>query len=204
MNISTNRDVHFFVVCLDKKSDEALQFVNQLQKIKKYRNAPTVLLSSKLEYLIPAFTHFKFCNYILLPFDKETRMTFTEYLKFYFSLYQKLNQHNSISVNTVRSYHHIPLNKIFFVEAVQHKCIIHTTDDNIQVSMPLYKLKQISPLNLLKQTHRSYLVNIDNIMKIDKTREPWTISFHDCPHHALISRNYKKDILECLKIHLRP
>ena len=69
--------------------------------------------------------------------------------------------------------------------------------------MPLYKLKQTAPLDFLKQTHRSYLVNIDNISKIDKTRDPWTISFQGYPNNALISRTYKKDVLEYLEMRMR-
>ena len=203
MEIFTNCNIHFFIVSLDKKSCDSLQFVHELQKIKKYRTTPTILLSSNLEYLIPAFTHFKFCNYILLPFDKDTCNAFTEYLNMYFSLYQKLGQQFRVGLDMVHSYRNIPLHKIFFVEAVQHKCIIHTAEDKITISMPLYKLKQTAPLDFLKQTHRSYLVNIDNISKIDKTRDPWTISFQGYPNNALISRTYKKDVLEYLEMRMR-
>lgn len=203
-NISSTHDIHLIVVCIDSNPREATNFIFNIQNNGNFQFVPIIIVSTKIEHLVTAFLHFKFCEYILLPFDKETCSTFSEYIKFFFSVYEKLEYNkNMLHLDTSRCYHNIPLEKILFVEAVQHKCIIHTSEDSIPVNLPLYKLKKCFPLNLLKQTHRSYLVNLDNIIKIDKTREPWTIHFRNCSLHALISRTYKKDVLNCLPIKLK-
>lgn len=48
------------------------------------------------------------------------------------------------------------------------------------------------------QTHRSFIVNLNNISYLDKRKNPWEISFGYTEQKAYVGRNYKKAVLEAL------
>lgn len=71
-----------------------------------------------------------------------------------------LVQHNGIV-------HALPLPKICYLESRGHQLIIHTTEENVTCYEQLEKLKQRLPGSFF-QCHKSYLVNMDCIRRIEK------------------------------------
>lgn len=106
-------------------------------------------------------------------------------------------------IRTAKKYYDIPYDAILFIECECKKSVIHTRQGKITVPMPLYRIKQDLPSDIFIQTHRSFIVHIENILSIDKTGESWEIAFAGIAEKALISRTYRKDFLHCMEEFLR-
>ena len=101
-------------------------------------------------------------------------------------------------IQTPKGIHNIPLNHILFIECSQKRSFIHTNNEIFTVHIPLYRIKEILPSQLFSQTHRSFLVNLNQISHIDKQTDPWTISFFHSEKRAYISRNSRQAILKAV------
>lgn len=101
-------------------------------------------------------------------------------------------------ISTAKGIYNIPYKDILFVESGQKKSIIHLTNNTICLPLPLYRIREILPESFFIQTHRSFIVNLKKISYIDKTKDPWVISFFGSKKTAFISRSFKKDVMQVI------
>lgn len=101
-------------------------------------------------------------------------------------------------INTAKGIYNIPHKDILFVESGQKKSIIHLTNHTICLPVPLYRIREVLPAPYFVQTHRSYICNLRRISFIDKTKDPWVISFFGSNKTAFISRSFKKDVIQAI------
>lgn len=80
-------------------------------------------------------------------------------------------------ISTQKAIYKIPYQDILFIESEQKKSVIHLLKKTICVSVPLYRILEVLPKETFVQTHRSFIVNLKNASSIDKSQNPWTISF---------------------------
>lgn len=106
-------------------------------------------------------------------------------------------------IRTAKKYYDISYEDILFIECECKKSVIHTKQGKVTVPVPLYRIKQELPTDIFVQTHRSFIVQLENMVSIDKTREPWEISFADSAERAVVSRSYRKEFLCTLEAFLR-
>ena len=107
--------------------------------------------------------------------------------------------HNKKSQTSHLHIYNIPLHDILFIETRQKKTLIHLKQETLTLSTPLYRLKETLPADLFLQTHRSYLVNLENISHINKQKDSWVVFFFDSDKHAFISRNFRHQLLATIK-----
>lgn len=101
-------------------------------------------------------------------------------------------------INTAKGIYNIPHSDILFVESGQKKSIFHLTKNTISLPVPLYRIGEALLEPYFIQTHRSFIVNIRNVSFIDKTKDPWVISFFDSNKTAFVSRSFKKDVMQAI------
>lgn len=65
--------------------------------------------------------------------------------------------------------HAIPLRKIYYLESRGHQVSVHTLEERILCYDRLESMKERLPENFL-QCHKSYLVNLDNVRRIERNR----------------------------------
>ncbi len=100
----------------------------------------------------------------------------------------------SLRVRSDRQYRNISYDSISYIESMSDYVIIRTNDNqSIITRETISRIEQNLPPPFLR-IHRSYIVNINNIVSF--TREQITILDKELP----ISRTYKKEVLEVLKI----
>ena len=89
---------------------------------------------------------------------------------------------------------------IIFIEYLSRRCVIHTTKGVLTTRE--YTLNKISTLiscENIVQTHKSFLVNCTYIQKIEKEYyKLWKIHFDSIDDTALLSLNYKNNLMELL------
>lgn len=85
---------------------------------------------------------------------------------------------------------HINHSDIIFIEAENHKSIIHTRDATMEARKTLDEIEAMLGMDFLR-VHRSFIVNLTKIKKIKEARDrSYEIEFWDDPKTALMSRYY--------------
>ncbi len=101
-------------------------------------------------------------------------------------------------INTAKGIYNIPYEDILFVESGQKKSIFHLTRKNLYLPIPLYRIREALPEPRFIQTHRSFIINLKNVAYIDKTKDPWVISFFNSEQKAFVSRSFKKNVMQTI------
>lgn len=102
-------------------------------------------------------------------------------------------------ISTKKAIYKIPYEEILFIESEHKKSIIHLSENIICVPIPLYRILEALPEETFVQTHRSFIVNLENAASIDKSRNPWTISFFGTEQLAFVGRSFKKNVQQIVR-----
>lgn len=178
----------------------AKHFISTIRKVLIYKHTPIVLLSSQLAHAFQIFPQWHCCEFFYYPLNPERQEALQHLLLYY---YEQCSHNPEISqdvfqLHTSHKIHSIPYEEILFIEIVLKKTIFHTKTEELVCNLPLYKIKKELHSDHIIQTHRSFIVNLNNVLYLDKTKNPWEVSFAYTNKKAYISRNYKKQILEIL------
>jgi len=170
--------------------------IYNLRSNEHHQHTPIILFSTKIEYLITAFVHWRSCECFLLPFDNEKKEALNSLLHYYEGMYEKMHftSQKFCQINTPKGIYNLPYSDILYVESTMKKSIIHLKKDAIHVPYPLYQVRRMIPDKNFVQTHRSFIVNLDNISYVDKSKEPWGIFFFESDKEAFVSRSHKKTL----------
>lgn len=82
----------------------------------------------------------------------------------------------------------IPLDEILFIERADRKSVIHTRNQKIETNEPLTSLENSLDSRFML-SHRSYLINLDHLTKIESVDQNYIASFGDYPSTAKISKH---------------
>ncbi len=86
----------------------------------------------------------------------------------------------------------IPIDTITWIEGIRDYIRIHTDEGSVQTLMNLKTVEEMLPRGHFARVHRSYIVNVDKVKKIERTR----IVFGDVV--IPISDTYKEPFLKLL------
>lgn len=114
------------------------------------------------------------------------------------SSHDRSQQPSHCHIATSKGIYKLPLKEILFIESHQKKSILHTKNGMLPLPIPLYRIKTALPAPSFLQTHRSFLVNLQNISYIDKQNDPWTIHFFATEKNAFISRSFRHQVMDAL------
>ena len=191
-------DIDFFVLSIYNNFEEVMKFTSELHKIRKYSFSPLTFVASKIDYIIWACRDSNCFDFVIKPLNdnsfQKTSMLISLIL---------IPKHNGIvsgrrflSFKKTDIMVRVPLDEIIFIEARERKSMIYTYVDEFSVTEPLKNILQSAKDTPLIQSHRSYIVNVENIRKIDKTTEPWTIFFFGSQRKSYAGKSYRTAIAE--------
>ena len=127
--------------------------------IKENKSIQIIFYSTSYEYAAESYD-VSALYYLVKPAQKEK--AFEVFDKF-FSAYMSLK---TITVKVGRAEENVYVSDIISVESNNHKCIIHTKDEDLEVSMPLSKLEEmLEPYDFIKPL-RYALVSLKEITTI--------------------------------------
>lgn len=129
-----------------------------------------------------------------MPASEEMLLPNAESLREFLQPPEREEEH--CRIRTAKQYYDIPYEDILFIESECKKSVIYTKRGRVALPVPLYRIKQELPGNIFLQTHRSFIVHIENILSIEKTGEAWEISFAGTAKRVPISRTYRKEFLQ--------
>ncbi|MFI3175188.1 MAG: LytTR family DNA-binding domain-containing protein [Bacillota bacterium] len=187
-----NHKIDIFFFYYDAPTENIKKILIHLHRLPIYTLQPCNIVSDKTKY--PAFDLSDFiCTnfYHLTNWNANFHLLINFIEESHQSTYQlKGLTSGFFQAKSGRQLVNIPLKDILFIESVSKKSILHTLDGTFTVSMPLYKIQDTLPENVFVRTHRSFVVNLHKIFKVDHDSQKIIFcNYHSC---ALISRNYRK------------
>ncbi len=194
------KEIHCILLVPDVAFSEAKRFLTMLRRLPQHQYTPVIVLSGEYAHLLQLYPKWNRCEFFLLPFHKEREAAFLQLLHFYQNISTRLSKsvRKNLQLHTPQGVAIVPYDDILFIEIVLKKTILHTKDRTLAVALPLYKVRNAIECETMVQTHRSFIVNLHNISFLDKSKNPWELSFFQSAEHAYVSRHYKQDFLHAI------
>ncbi len=198
--IAQQKMIDLFYVDINLKNESGLKFALEIRKIERYRLNWIIFVTIYKEYMLSAFKKVHCYDYILKPYNKENIQGITKLLL-------SDSREPAAATEIREKFIIVPIknievkifvNEIIFVEVFIRTSIIHTVKGSFTIDyLSLKKLNSMIDDKNILQSHRSYLVNIKYINKIEKTnnKTSYKIYFYNTDKTALLGNNYKKCIM---------
>lgn len=191
ININENK---IYIIDIDTNNINGIDLAKEIRKndwesqiifITNYHINITMIIQSRL---IPLDLIYKFED----DFEKRLANDIKQIIKIQHKKEQLIfkNQNSIIT---------IPLKDILYItkDSLSRKCLITTNNKTYIVNKNLTDIKSKLNNNFI-QTHRACIINIEKVQKVDKKNN--SITFENNHTIDLISRNYKKELINKLKL----
>lgn len=190
--------IDLFLIDINLSDGSGIDFVKSIRKKEEYEMTGVVFISSQVIHIIDAFKNTHCYDFLVKPYNiDEVKKVINIFMKGV--LPSKNNYGNFIIVQldngiSMKVYE----NEIIFAEYFKRKCIIHTIKEKIESkSLTLSKIISMSSEGNLIQSHKSYIVNIRYITKVEKIYSKlWDIEFSNIKEKAQLSNSYKDEVLK--------
>jgi len=135
------------------------------------------------EYAVEAF-NLAATDYIVKPIERNRLLQALEKARTTIRLQSMLKQepisNPKLAIKSNHTFLYIPIEEILYIEKEGRKCIVHTGSERIETMESLQELEKRLPEALFYKTHRSYLVNLSKVIRIEAFGETYQAKF-DCP-----------------------
>ena len=197
LKIVNMNTIHLFYIdiCLGEGSGINLAF--EIRKSSKYKLVWIVFITTHVSYIIEAFKKIHCYDYIIKPYDKENIKDITLTLL-------ESQTINSVNESIEKKYVtfeidgiwlEIAMDEIVFAEVFARTCYVHTKNQIYKIDYtPLKKIIELLQDGNFIQCHRSYVVNIDYIKKIEKNGTMWEVMFYGYEGFVTVGKNHKKEM----------
>ena len=133
-------------------------------------NMKIVFITAYREYGAEAF-ELKAFDYLLKPYSEERiKTTLSNLIKESNKQptpKEDMSKVNKLVVNEDDKFIFLGFDNIYYIEASDKECLIHTKDKTYTSKLKLSKLEELLPNKKFFKTHRSYLVNLDKISELE-------------------------------------
>ncbi len=181
---------HVDVVLLDIDLRSMMSGLDLAKKIREVNKSVSIIfITAHIEYVLMAFK-VKTFDYLVKPISQNK----LEECILRLSQFTCSDSVNFVKVKSGPSTHLIKKNDIIYIEKVNSKSFIYTTNEIIETYSTLDELERILPGNFIR-SHKSYIINIGKVTKIDAiTNEVIFNNSFKC----YVGRKYKKMLMDYL------
>ncbi|WP_367613762.1 LytR/AlgR family response regulator transcription factor [Heyndrickxia ginsengihumi] len=131
-------------------------------------------------------------DYVIKPIERTRLFLALEKARKGFEVAKQsvMKSHNANQKIAVKSYNtllYLVVDEILFIEKKARKTVIHTTDHCYETTETLQEIEETLPSYFYK-THRSFIVNLKKITRIEASGETYLAYFAKCSKVAYISK----------------
>lgn len=172
--------------------DISMPGINGIEAVKVCReihpDLEVVFTTGYDEYAVEAF-NISAADYIMKPIEQARLFKALEKARKSLLLqYVERRRYSSkLAVKSYNTYLYLQIDDILYIEKERRKTILHTVRERFETSEALQELEEKLPAFFFK-THRSYLVNLKKINKIESYGETYLAYFPDSNKTAHISK----------------
>lgn len=183
--------------------DISMPGINGLEAIKKIRQTnpdlQVIFTTGHDTFALEAF-EVSAIDYIVKPIEKNRLLAALEKAAKAIRLNRMIigasNQDKKIAVKTSNEIHFISVREVIFVEKVDRKTVIHSYQEDYESNESLSEWEE--KLNGFYKTHRSFLVNLKLVDKIESSGETYLLHFKDYNKHAYVSKQKINHVLQLI------
>lgn len=196
-SILNEKEIDLFLVDINLPDGSGIEFAKEIRKIEKHEFTGIIFITTQVIQIIEAFKSTHCYDFIVKPYNEE------EIKKIINSFYKKIGDtgvdkgdyiivpvESGVSVKVYEE-------EIVFVEYTNRKSIIYTTNQIIESkSLSLNSILKSCNNEDIIQSHKSYLVNVKYIDKIERVYSKlYNIYFTNNENVAQLSNSYKESIM---------
>ena len=188
------KNIDLFFIDINLPDGSGLELAKSIRNIEKYEHTGIVFITTQVIQIIDAFKSTHCYDFLIKPFNKDDIRAIID------TFYRKLGSNSNVDKG---NYLIIPIengvsvkvyeDEIIFVEYASRKSIIYT-NKNVFIckSLTLSKILKNCVNGNILQSHKSYLVNVNYIDKIEKVYSKlYNIYFTNIEEIAQLSNSYK-------------
>lgn len=197
--IAKNSEIDMFFIDINLPDGSGLEFAKNIRKIEKYEHSGMVFITTQVIQIIEAFKSTHCYDVLIKPFNEED-------IKNIIDTFHKKIVNTSSSDNgnflivPVESGVSIKIyeEEIIFVEYLNRKSVIHTIKGTFESkNLTLSNILNMCVNGNILRSHKSYLVNVKYINKIEKVYAKLSnVYFTNTEKKAQLSSNYKEIVCE--------
>ncbi|MFD1736715.1 LytR/AlgR family response regulator transcription factor [Bacillus salitolerans] len=157
-------------------------------------NLKIIFITGHDDFAIDAF-NIDAVDYILKPVERER--LYKALSKVIIPLEDQKNQ-SYVKELAVKGQNHIcfiPFDEIIFIEKIERKSVVHTQQGSFETNEPLTEYEGLLDSRFIL-SHRSYIINLYLLNKIEKSGQMFIAYFKNSPLTARISKHKINDIQE--------
>lgn len=200
INIIKNHDIDLFLMDIELPDISGIKLAEKIRKVPKYEFAHMVFITTHGYLLLDALKKIHCYDFIVKPYENKEIVDVINKLTRAVIRQKKehVQKREEIRFKLKSCILRIYVDEILFIESQGRNCIIHTKKKEYEISnYNMSKMLSILPQNYFMQTHKSYIVNINNIREVDKReRNSWTVFFDDYDIPAFVGNTYKNHFIE--------
>lgn len=194
--ISRNDVINMFIVSADENT-ENINFIKHIKSNFIYKYTPVAYITSHTD--IKELKELLFCYKINVPLCYNSFNLLENIIHHDIIFYMNAHSNKYIILNNASQYFKLKTEFILFFEAFGHETIVYTTEGAYNLSFTLKEIESLINDSSFLRCHRSYIINTNNIYKIEKTNSPWEVYFYGCDKTAFISRQNKQLFISTLE-----
>ncbi|EWG11550.1 LytR/AlgR family response regulator transcription factor [Cytobacillus firmus] len=200
----------FYQLVLELKPDIVLVDINMpglsgLEAVKLCREAipslQVVFTTGYEEFAVEAF-NISAADYIVKPIERTRLFVALDKAKKALQLERSLSarnrQQHKLSIKSNNTYLYLTIEDLLYIEKEGRKTILHTKNDRYETSESLQDLEEKLP-DYFYKTHRSFLVNLTRINKIEPSGETFLAHFSNSQKTAHISKLKINEVQEIIE-----
>jgi DNA-binding LytR/AlgR family response regulator len=201
LKISSDNSIDVFYIDIGLKNSSGLDLAIELRKLHKYEFSWIIFLTTHLEYITQAFKKVHCYDYILKPYDKQELIHMSKRIVLRTGNNTKRKRKYAIFDLKNGVFVKIYVDEIIFIEVNIRTCTIHTINGKYEVKgLSLKESLKLTDSEDLIQSHKSFVVNINYIIKIKKLSiKSYELFFKNYEQSAFLSCKCKDLIMERFK-----
>lgn len=195
--ISKTININMFIV-VSADSFENASFIKEIKKGCLYHYTPVAALSYSNK-TSEEFKNLVLCSVIKLPLSKNALSRINDLIIHDINILSEDHSSDSyLILNNSGGFLRIKTESILFFESSGHASVIYTCDGAYPLPFTLKEIESMTEGTNFFRCHRSYIINTENILRIDKTLSAWEVYFYGCEKTALVSRQNKHRLSDML------
>jgi len=195
LKISELHQMDLIFLDIQLQESSGLKVAEHLRAQKGYEFIPIIFTSGHIEFMIKAFKEYKCFDFLEKPFgEDEVVSSISSFLR---SPMCKKTEREKVEFKMGKSYLKLNPSEIYFVEVRGRNCKLYMKEDAYELPYTTLKeLKEKLPSDLFVQSHKAFLVNVEEIQAINEISSiSWEVAFKEIEQKALLGKRYKDAFL---------
>ncbi|MDP4143490.1 MAG: LytTR family DNA-binding domain-containing protein [Bacillota bacterium] len=200
--IALTNTIHIFFVDISLKNSSGLEFASELRANPNYELAWIIFTTTHMKYMLEAFKEIHCYDFLIKPYEKKDVIEITNKLINNLDKQEVIDKKDRkyINMDIKGIYVKVYIDEIYFIAVYVRTTYVFTKRGKyVLQKTSLKKMMEMVQGGAIIQCHRSYAVNMNYVLEIDRSQSNWEIYFESLKESVPIGDKFKKNVLEAFE-----